>query len=461
MDEDTIQEIPLDEHEDQDDEVFTFEESEEMAKRRYRRNQQTIRDFLGAGKQEQQSVVTASYYSDLLALTLKRHVDTAGWKTVKVLAIGSEGPHYGTVSTGDGQSEDVLCHGCLLLTRGDDRVVASLRTYQEGPFDANLLVIGSQMQTVKEFIDELSALFSGRGMYQGKKIELGRTIKFLDLAGKGWDDLALSAALKDQVRINTVDFLARSQELASYGIQPRRGIILAGEPGTGKTLIGKIIMNQSPGVTCILAKPSYLAFSEYIYNLYQLARDLKPTIVFLEDIDLIGEDRRRLKGPALPTLLAQLDGMAEVCTEVVTVATTNFLEDIDDALKKRPSRFDRIIRLPLPDLEQRRAYVGYLSKRIPMCDDIRDYMARKTEGLTPAQIQEVAHSLVIEHSHRPFCGEGEKCTFAREDVDSVIELIGGSRNGHIGFPAVGRTMDDSPVVGTSRILNTQGQKANI
>ena len=109
---------------------------------------------------------------------------------------------------------------------------------------------------------------------------------------------------------------------------------------TGKTLIAKIPMNQSSGITCIVADEELLTEREYIRNLYELAQDLKPSIVFIENIELVGEDRRYGISRSLFSLLSSLDGIRE-CDGVVTVATTNSIETIDRALKERPSRFDR------------------------------------------------------------------------------------------------------------------------
>jgi cell division protease FtsH len=428
--------------------------STHRSKRIHLKNLETVRTFLGKGRQHQFSVIRPAVYGDLLALALKAYIEKAGWQTVKVIGYASEAPDYDRVETDYDKQEDVLCRGYLLLQKDDDRVVVSVRLYRGTPFPANVVITGRRKKTVRRFAECLHEMADGRKMYQGKNIELGATISFLGPTGKSWEDLALDPELKDEIRVNTVEFLARTEELAKYGIIPRRGVILSGEPGTGKTLVSKVIMSQSPGITCILAWTAILTSSEYIRDLYQVARDLMPSIVFLEDIDLIGENRRRLKGTALPTLLAQLDGIAETCNGVVTVATTNFIDDIDDALKKRPARFDRIIELPLPNAEQRRQYASLLSRRIPMDQDVQEYLARKTEGLTPAQIQEVAQSLVIEHKHSPLCTAQGRCTFTLGDVDRVLELVRhDKKNGNLGFARA--ISGGNHVLSGAHILNSQ------
>lgn len=404
--------------EDDDEPLF---ESVQKSKRIHKKNLETIRTFLGGARQQQVSVIRPRYYSDLLAWALKHYMEAENWKIIKAMGHDEEAPTYATVNIDYGKKENLITRSYLLLERNDNKVVVSVKINYRCA--AQVVVIATRKKVAQEFAKGLGELAQGKNLYQGKKIEFGGNIDFLNLPVKGWDDLALEPTLKEEIKTNTVGFLDRREEMAKYGIPLRRGVMLAGEPGTGKTLINKIIMNESPGITCIAAWVSHLVDPMYIFELYDLAKDLKPSIVFMEDIDLIGENRRRMKSAALPTLLAKLDGIEE-CTEVITIATTNFLEDIDNALRKRPSRFDRIIPLSLPSLEQRRDYIRYLAQKIPMTGEVQEYMAYRTEGLTPAQIQEVAYSLVIEHKHTPQCRElVDCCQFSKEDVDKVLVLV--------------------------------------
>ena len=111
---------------------------------------------------------------------------------------------------------------------------------------------------------------------------------------------------------------------------------------------------------------------------------------------------------------------------MVTVATTNWLEILDKALRNRPSRFDRVILLSLPSFEQRRELVQSLSQTIPIDEDIQDYLAQKTESYTPAQVQEVLYSLVIEHGHSPSCDELGYCKFGIEEMDNALSKVNGN-----------------------------------
>ncbi len=134
---------------------------------------------------------------------------------------------------------------------------------------------------------------------------------------------------------------------------------------------------------------SGLQYGMCIDDVYRVARDISPSIVILEDIDLIRQDRHASmysRGESLAQLLFHLDGVEE-CRNVVTITTTNCVDILDEALKDRPSRFDRIVSFEPADLEQRTAYIEYLAKRIPIPGLLHERLARVTERLTLAQIK--------------------------------------------------------------------------
>jgi len=409
-----------------DDDMHPFHNPSEERKR----NLDTVRTFLGKGKQTQIPVVLPRYYIDLLAWALQRHIKTDGWKVVKALGKYIPTPSYANVNTDYDKCENILCRGCLLLLKKDSRVVATIDA-EDPKAPASLVVVSCRKKDARKFAEGVESIAQGSNLYGGKKLEFGGHIRFLNLTPKTWEDLVLDPALKDEIEANTVGFLNKRAELAKYGIPPRRGVILVGEPGTGKTLVSKILMNRSPGITCIMANGSGLGYGRYICELYQLAEDLKPSIIFIEDIDLVGEKR----GEGLFSLLSALDGVEE-CREIVTVASTNFIEIIDKALTERPSRFDRIIQLPPPSLEQRRELIRSLAQKIPMAENIQDYLARRTEHYTPAQVQEAAYSLVIEHGHGLDCDKPGVHEFNMTDVDNVLAKIN-RKNRELGFKKLG------------------------
>ena len=238
-----------------------------------------------------------------------------------------------------------------------------------------------------------------------------------------------------EIKANTVEFLKRIKHLVEFGIPQKRGVLLAGEPGTGKTLICKALMSEAIDITCIITSAYELSDDEYITNLYKMAQDLSPCIVFIEDIDLIGLNREEYHyqhGPALLSLLNVLDGV-EQKHEIVTVATTNNWEALDRAISQRPSRFDRVIKLSLPKLEERRELLDLLCRKIPINEQTQDYIALKSENCTPAQLQEVIYSLTIEYYEESSEAPSPYLNLGKGDIDRAISRINGRNGRRLGF----------------------------
>ena len=390
--------------------------------------------FLGNAKKLEFPVVVEHYYENLLALALKAHLKSGKWKVIRVLGIDKDHkPDYNEINVGPGKRVNVLTFGRLLLKRGDSRIAVRIKFSRHG--ERAWIAVEGLASIKKELILFAAAIdetVRKLQLYKGQKLKYTGDLQFLQPGAKKWDDLSLQPELKEELMANTVNFLKKSRELARYGIPRKRGLILAGKPGTGKTLIARVLMCNSPGITCLATDPALLVSARYIRELYEIAGDLKPTIVFLEDIDLIGESRGGpfARGDALNELLDILDGVKQ-CNQVVTIATTNYVEALDDALSQRPSRFDRVITMRLPGWELRREIVHNLCRRIPLDPEVQDHVVSMTEGYTPAQVQEVIYGLVIQHKNIYGIRKGYR--FTNEEVDNVLRRINRKNSGPIGF----------------------------
>ena len=238
-----------------------------------------------------------------------------------------------------------------------------------------------------------------------------------------WASIIVDPEIKNSIRINTIGFLDNYLRLQEYGIPAKRGIILAGDPGTGKTIVCKALMSEAENTTCITTEAYGLLSGEYFSSLYSVAQDLSPSMVFIEDIDFIGQET-----PAFLSLLAEMDGIQDK-TAIVTVATSNSVESLDKALLERPSRFDCIYNLKRPTHEQRIDLVNQLSQHIPLTEYVKAYIAEKTNGCTPAQVQRVVQGLVISH----IAEKAKIVQYTRDDVDHALTSINYKRNGTLGF----------------------------
>jgi len=409
---------------EEDDEL-----SPDMHQRRMRSNT-IISKFLGEGERENTVVILPPYYNELLAWALHHYLKAEGWKVIRVLGYRYPEPIYANVNTDYDQYENLPVEAFLLVEKGDSHFIITIHpTEVTGSAIMQIQGLASKKEEIDQLARGVQSIAKEQNFYRGKKLEFDGSIRFLHLPSNLWESIILPPDSKADIKANTIDFLANRGRLARYGIPSRRGILLVGEPGTGKTLACKALMAQSTGTTGIIADAEALVTMGYISSLYKLAQDLSPCIVFIEDIDLIADERRRWV--PLLSLLSQLDGIEEH-EQIITIATTNHLEIIDKALSQRPSRFDRVIQLPRPAIEHRREFISSLSGKIPMDEGTQSYLADRTEGLTPAQIQEIVYTLVIEYSQNNH-DDPERFSFSGEEVTRAISRING-RNGHrLGF----------------------------
>jgi proteasome regulatory subunit len=193
--------------------------------------------------------------------------------------------------------------------------------------------------------------------------------------------------------------LTRPEIFKRVGVEPPKGILLHGPPGTGKTLIAKAVAHEAKA-TFIRMSGSELVHkfigegAGLVRELFMLARERAPAIVFIDEIDAVGSMRTNdgTSGSAevqrtLMQLLAEMDGF-DNRGDVRIMAATNRVDMLDPALL-RPGRFDRLIRIPLPDLEARREILRIHSRKMQLADVSMDMLAAMTDGSTGAELQAV------------------------------------------------------------------------
>jgi len=174
--------------------------------------------------------------------------------------------------------------------------------------------------------------------------------------------------------------LAHPELYEDIGIKPPKGVILYGEPGTGKTLLAKAVANQTSATFLRVVGSEliqkYLGDGpKLVRELFRVADDLSPTIVFIDEIDAVGSKRydsssggtREIQRTMLE-LLNQLDGFDER-GDVKVIMATNRIESLDPALI-RPGRIDRKIEFPLPDTKTKRHIFNIHTARMTLSDDV-------------------------------------------------------------------------------------------
>ncbi len=208
--------------------------------------------------------------------------------------------------------------------------------------------------------------------------------------------------LKEQIRElrEVVELPLKNPDLfREMGIEPPKGVLLYGPPGCGKTLLAKAVAGES-NATFISLVASELAQkfvgegARIVREVFSFARKKAPAIVLIDELDAIGAKRldvgtsgEREIHRTLTQLLAELDGF-EPLDNVKVLATTNRIDILDPALL-RPGRFDRLIEVPLPDLQGRLEIFKIHTRKMRIRDVDLESLARLTEGASGADIRAI------------------------------------------------------------------------
>jgi proteasome regulatory subunit len=203
----------------------------------------------------------------------------------------------------------------------------------------------------------------------------------------------------EEVRESVEYPLTKPQIFEKIGVEPPKGILLYGPPGTGKTLIAKAVAHQAKA-TFIRMSGSELVHkyigegAQLVRELFSLARERAPSIVFIDEIDAVGSTRTNdgTSGSAevqrtLMQLLAEMDGFNNR-GDVRIMAATNRVDMLDPALL-RPGRFDRIIEIPLPDRDARLEILKIHSAKLSLEGVSLEEIADQTEETTGAELQAI------------------------------------------------------------------------
>ncbi len=203
-----------------------------------------------------------------------------------------------------------------------------------------------------------------------------------------------------EIREAVEDPLLKPDLFRKVGIDPPKGVLLVGPPGTGKTLLAKAVANQTKATFIRLVGSELVQKyigegARLVRELFELAKERAPSVVFIDEIDSIGAKRLEVATSGdrevqrtLMQLLAELDGFNPL-SDIKIIGATNRPDILDEALL-RPGRFDRIIEIPMPNYEARLQILKIHTARMNLLKDIDfEGMASRMEGATGADIKAV------------------------------------------------------------------------
>lgn len=246
-----------------------------------------------------------------------------------------------------------------------------------------------------------SKLAGGAGAKRFKKIEgkLKPLVKINDVAG-------YESTKKEIVEI--VEYLREPEKFQKTGARPPKGILLYGPPGNGKTLIAKAIAGEAEANFLEQVASSFVqlyvgAGALAVTQLFEEARKIKPCVIFIDEIDALGGSRSGMSSSderlqAVNALLAEMDGFADN-DGIVVIAATNRLEQMDEALI-RPGRFDRKVKVPLPNKNDRLEILKFHAQKIPQMSADLNFWAEQTKMFSAAELAALVNEAAIESTRQ-------------------------------------------------------------
>ena len=347
--------------------------------------------------------------SDWELIGLQADIGNFGGFSITSLATGRFGAHvseqpveYVRLATSADESIKCFRSGLILTAHDGDPIGVLVFNVERGPQAETIVeVVSSRERSATAFLAELRSIMQDKNVFRGKVVsfswgmhgEFG--LQFARVPVVQRDDVILPDPDLDAVEQHTIGMTRFAAELLDAGQHLRRGLLLYGPPGTGKTHTVMYLCNQLEGRTVLLlAGPALRAIGQA----GTLARALAPSMIVIEDVDLIGMDRG-LPGaehnPLLFQLLNEMDGIGND-VDVIFLLTTNRIDLLEPALTARPGRVDRAIEIGLPDDEARRRLFELYLPDEPISHEAVDVAVARTAGAAAAFIKELARRCVLD-----------------------------------------------------------------
>ena len=303
-----------------------------------------------------------------------------------------------------GPDRTLACLRLGLLLVEDSRGAYALLVRGPDPQHGAGLVVevaGLPTAEAQQLLRELDELRSRLNVYRGQVLELtagpaGVEVAFPRLAPTRREDVVLPEAVLRRIERHSLEMAARRDDLRQAGQHLKRGLLLHGPPGTGKTHTTRYVVQHLTGSTVLRLSGRAL---HLVAAVTALARELQPAVVVLEDVDLVAEDRAFGPGPSpvLFELLDAMDGAAEDA-DLLFLLTTNRADLLEPALAARPGRVDVAVEVGLPDADARRRLLLLYARGVPLTwtDTDVERAVERTDGVTASFVKELLRRAVLE-----------------------------------------------------------------
>jgi cell division protease FtsH len=349
---------------------------------------------------------------ELLGLTGVRHghVDLADLTAGGLPRSPAGVPGIGSVTTvarpagPGGTTRACVTCGLYLVEQGGQRSAVLLRgPAGDDPHKTVSLQVAAADQTAAtEILDHIRALATTHNVYRGQEISFGADARgpgggsvlgFLGRPQLGRATVILPPDVLDGIERQVLGIARHSGQLSASGQHLRRGVLLHGPPGTGKTHTVRYLIGQLPHVTAIVIPGGALRF---IGEACAIARTLQPSVVVVEDVELAAESRgpHAPLPPPLVHLLTEMEGVGDDA-DVTFLLTTNRADLLEEALAARPGLIDHTARLPLPDAAARRRLLRLYQGSLRISRSSVSAVVARTDGVNASFIRELLRRAAV------------------------------------------------------------------